>query len=189
MVHKSTGQVYALKILQKATIVKLNQTRNIMNEKNLLMRINHPFILKLYQTYRDTNCLYMLLELVQGGELFSRLQACHGRVGLRDAQFYAACVLDAFEHLHAQHILYRDLKPENLLIDSQGYIKVRGRDTVTPLLAPSQSTCSHSSVTGVVCALLCGALLLPVSVWFFAGGRLWLCQGGAPSDLHTVWHP
>ena len=116
--------MYALKILKKARIVRLRQKANIMNEKNLLLMIDHPFILRLYNTYKDNDHLYMLLELVQGGELFSRLQSNGGRVGIRDAQFYAACVLDAFEHLHAKHILYRDLKPENLLIDPSDALKL-----------------------------------------------------------------
>lgn len=125
-VHKKTGKAYALKMLQKSQIVALRQEKNIMNEKMVLQMVNHPFILKLYSTYKDKHRLYMLLELVQGGELFSRLQNndTPGRVPVRDARFYAACVVDALAHLHSQYIVYRDLKPENLLIDRDGYIKV-----------------------------------------------------------------
>lgn len=122
--NKRDQKTYALKMLQKSQIVALRQQTNIMNEKRILQSISHPFILKLYQTYKDQHCLYMLLELVQGGELFNRLQSSGGAVSVSDARFYAACVLDAFDHLHARKILYRDLKPENLLIDDEGYIKV-----------------------------------------------------------------
>ena len=126
VVSKRSGKTFALKMLQKAQIVALNQTKNIMNEKLILMTLDHPFVLRLFDTFKDPNRLYMLLELVQGGELFSRLQtsATPGRVSVGDARFYGACVLDAFDHMHLQNIIYRDLKPENLLIDCEGYIRV-----------------------------------------------------------------
>lgn len=126
VVHKPTGNTYALKMLSKAQIVELRQEKNVMNEKRILLTLDHPFILRLFDTFKDRNRLYMLMELVQGGELFSRLQTSPtpGRVPVSDARFYSACVLDAFEHMHSRQIVYRDLKPENLLIDRDGYIKV-----------------------------------------------------------------
>lgn len=126
VVHKRTGTAYALKMLQKAQITAMKQERNVMTEKRLLAKVQHPFCLKLVATYKDQQRLYMLLELVNGGELFNRLQTSPtpGRVPLKHAQFYAACVADALEFLHSRDIVYRDLKPENLLIDAQGYVKV-----------------------------------------------------------------
>ena len=95
-----------------------------MNEKIILQKCIHPFILQLITTYKDENCLYMLLELVQGGELFNLLHNMGGYLSSSHAVFYAACVLDVLAFLHKNNILYRDLKPENLLIDKEGYIKV-----------------------------------------------------------------
>ena len=89
------------------------------------VEMRHPFVLKLYATYQDPNMCYFLLELVQGGELFSRLaQQPEGWVDDKEAAFYAACVTSAFEHMHDRSVAYRDLKPENLLIDGQGYLKL-----------------------------------------------------------------
>jgi serine/threonine protein kinase len=123
--HKTTGQVYALKILQKEQIVAYKQQQNVMNERNVMMMVDHPFILKLTATFKDADCLYMLLELVQGGELFTLLaNQPDGKLSSVSARFYAACVTSALECLHSKNVLYRDLKPENMLIDAEGYIKV-----------------------------------------------------------------
>lgn len=107
--HRRGGKAYALKMLQKAQVVALKQQANILAERAILWRVDHPFVIKLFDTYRDRDRLYMLLELVQGGELFSRLQngASPGRISASDARFYAACVLDALDYLHAHGILYR----------------------------------------------------------------------------------
>lgn len=122
--HKQWGTTYALKVLQKDQIVKFKQQKNVLNEKAVMLRARHPFVLKLYTTFKDEKCLYMLLELIQGGELFTLLRTSGGRISGRRARFYASCVLDALLYLHSKQIIYRDLKPENLLIDKDGYIRV-----------------------------------------------------------------
>lgn len=97
----------------------------LQNERNVMMMVDHPFVLKLETTFKDAHCLYMLLEYVQGGELFSYLSNSKlGYIPVDDARFYAACVLAGVGALHDKNILYRDLKPENMMIDREGYIKV-----------------------------------------------------------------
>lgn len=124
VVDKADGEAYALKMLQKAQIVAMKQKKNVMLEKDILMALNHPFVLKMFATYKDKNRLYMLMELVQGGELFTRLQSQGGAVSVSATRFYGSCVLDALHYLHDRNIVYRDLKPENLLVDSTGHVKV-----------------------------------------------------------------
>jgi CRP-like cAMP-binding protein len=125
--HKPTGTAYALKVLNKASVVAYKQQRNVVNEKCVMAQCSHPFLLKLFTTYKDQARLYLLIEFVQGGELFTYLHSTPsspGRLPNDHARFYASHVLMALEYLHERCIVYRDLKPENLLIDPQGYLKV-----------------------------------------------------------------
>lgn len=119
----NNDKTYALKAVSKAMVKDTGQTLHILSEKNVMMSLNHPFIIKLYQTYKDQNHLYFLLEPVLGGELFTYLRE-QNKFDEPQARFYAACVVSAFESMHEQEIIYRDLKPENLLIDASGYIKI-----------------------------------------------------------------
>jgi len=97
----------------------------VTQERDVLISLNHPFILELLSTYQDKNTLYMLFELVQGGELFNYMQLQDDyTVPLHQARFYGACVLDALQYAHSRDVLYRDLKPENLMIDKEGYIRI-----------------------------------------------------------------
>lgn len=100
MQHGKHGEVYALKALHKSEIVQHKQQANVMNEKNIMMQCHHPFILRLYNTYKDAYRLYMLLEYCPGGELFTVLHTPH-RDGVDPpaAKFYCAGVAMALSYL------------------------------------------------------------------------------------------
>ena len=117
------NSVAALKILKKEAIIRLNQLNHIMSEVDLMMRIEHPFIVNMLGCFQDTEALYLCLEFVPGGEVFTILRE-EGRFSSDTSKFYAAEIAMAFEYLHSYHIVYRDLKPENLLISAQGHIKI-----------------------------------------------------------------
>ena len=99
------------------------QVDHVFNERTLLRSCNHPFIVRLAATLQDSEYVYMMLDYVQGGELFSILQSTEFLVE-PVASFYSACVTSALEHMHDKNIIYRDLKPENVLLDSQGYLRL-----------------------------------------------------------------
>ncbi|GMI20085.1 hypothetical protein TeGR_g5426, partial [Tetraparma gracilis] len=122
---KKTGEVMALKAMSKAQIVAHRQQTNVMNEKNIMVQCNSPFILKLFSTYKDSQKLYLLMEFCQGGELFTVLHTPQ-RDGVPNpqAKFYAVCVLLGLQHMASKEIAYRDLKPENALVDKDGYVKI-----------------------------------------------------------------
>lgn len=113
---------FALKIQSKYELVENQQAAGVIQEKNIMAKLQHPFIINLVQSYQDDNYVYMLLGLVQGGELFSIIhRADSDGVPEADAKFYAACILEGLSYMHRRKILYRDLKPENVLLSSQGY--------------------------------------------------------------------
>jgi len=121
--HKPTGKFYAMKTLKKTEVVRLKQVEHINSEKQILSAIRHPFIVNLYRSFQDEKYLFMLEEYVIGGEMFSHLRRA-GRFSNEVTRFYAAEIVLALEYLHSLNVVYRDLKPENLLIDNQGHIKI-----------------------------------------------------------------
>lgn len=120
---KKGGKTYALKAVSKAQIVQTGQQGHIMSEKKAMAALKHPFLICLYATYKDKDRLYFLLEPSLGGELFSVLRD-KTLFDEDTARFYAGHVILAFEYMHSLNYVYRDLKPENLLLDGQGYLKV-----------------------------------------------------------------
>ena len=131
--HKGDKCLFALKCMNKCEIVALHQERNTLAEKNLLFACSKcPFILQILQTFNSPNQIFMLTEFIQGGELWSYVyekrgavpRAMDGGFEMSAVQFYAANVVLAFRHMHSKGIAYRDLKPENLLLTHNGYLKV-----------------------------------------------------------------
>ncbi|EGC46623.1 protein kinase [Histoplasma capsulatum var. duboisii H88] len=114
---------YAIKVLKKEQVVRMKQVEHTNDERRMLQRVKHPFLITLWGTFQDANNLYMVMDFVEGGELFSLLRKSQ-RFPNPVAKFYAAEVTLALEYLHDHHIIYRDLKPENLLLDRHGHLKI-----------------------------------------------------------------
>jgi len=121
--HKTTGDIFAMKVLNKKNIVDRGEVEHTRAEKNILMKINHPFLMKLHYSFQTSDKLYLVMDFINGGELFFHLQNDRRFTNER-ARFYAAQICLGISHLHASGIIYRDLKPENLLLDSSGNVKI-----------------------------------------------------------------
>ncbi|KAL1305879.1 hypothetical protein AAFC00_004029 [Neodothiora populina] len=120
---KHNQRFYAVKVLKKAQVVKMKQVEHTNDERRMLQKVKHPFLITLWGTFQDSKNLYMVMDFIEGGELFSLLRKSQ-RFPNPVAKFYAAEVTLALDYLHSLNIIYRDLKPENLLLDRHGHLKI-----------------------------------------------------------------
>uniref|UniRef100_A0A8C7MP45 non-specific serine/threonine protein kinase n=1 Tax=Oncorhynchus kisutch TaxID=8019 RepID=A0A8C7MP45_ONCKI len=116
------GQLYAMKVLKKASLKVRDRVRTKM-ERDILVEVNHPFIVKLHYAFQTEGKLYLILDFLRGGDVFTRLSK-EVMFTEEDVKFYLAELALALDHLHHLGIVYRDLKPENILLDEAGHIKL-----------------------------------------------------------------
>ncbi|GAA6098119.1 cGMP-dependent protein kinase 2 [Tachysurus ichikawai] len=117
------GKYFALKKISKKLIVQKRQEEHVLFEKRLMLDIDCDFIVRLHGTFKDSRYIYMVMDFCSGGEIWTKLKEVR-RFEENVAVFVTACVVEAYAYLHKKDIMYRDLKPENLMLDSRGYIKL-----------------------------------------------------------------
>lgn len=122
-VHKTRKTYFAVKTVDRKKISAYSLHNNVIHERKVLLLLDHCMVMKLVKTFKDSMRVYFLLEHVLGVDMFDVLRTLQVLTEA-DAKFYAACLVDVLEYVHSKGIVYRDLKPENLVIDSEGYPKL-----------------------------------------------------------------
>ncbi|KAG8062318.1 hypothetical protein GUJ93_ZPchr0003g16596 [Zizania palustris] len=120
---RTTGDLFAIKVLRKADMIRKNAVESILAERDILITVRNPFVVRFFYSFTSRENLYLVMEYLNGGDLYSLLR----NLGCLDedvARIYLAEVVLALEYLHSMHIVHRDLKPDNLLIAHDGHIKL-----------------------------------------------------------------
>ena len=118
-----TNNMLAMKVIDKETMLKKEQVRHTVQERRIMSSVSFPFLVRLVSHFQTRSSLYLVMELVRGGELFEHLRSV-GKFQEEKARFYVREILVSLEYLHSLDLVYRDLKPENILLDEAGHVKI-----------------------------------------------------------------
>lgn len=120
---KRSKQTFAMKEMHKGRVLLKHSASAVMNERRLLARLNHPFIVNMHSAFQDRESLYLVLDYMEGGDLRYHL-GHQDSFSEEQTRFFTACILVALEYLHSKQVMHRDLKPENIVMDAQGYLRL-----------------------------------------------------------------
>lgn len=120
---RDTKELFAMKVLKKEDVLNRNQIAHTKSERQILSKVKCPFIVNMHYAFQTPDKLYMVMDFLNGGELFFHLRKSE-KFSEDRIRFYAAEIILALENLHQQGIIYRDLKPENILLDQEGHIRL-----------------------------------------------------------------
>ena len=183
---KKTGAIFALKEMSKPRIIDKQCENTILLERDLLSKMNHPFIVNMHFSFQDINSLYLVMDLITGKDLRHHL-ALKKKFSAEITKFFLACTILGLEYIHFNNILHRDIKPDNLVIDKNGYVKItdfgisreigkliKGESSGTPGYMAPEVMCgkSHSIDSDYYCLGI-------MAYEFMKGVRPFMCKSNA----------
>ena len=119
---KKTRTSFAMKEMSKARIISKKSVHSVVNEKRLLSQLKHNFLVNMHYAFQDRNTLYLVLDLMPGGDL--RYHLCQTSFSEKQSKFLICCVLIGLDYMHSNGVIHRDIKPENLVFSSNGYLHI-----------------------------------------------------------------
>ena len=139
---------YAVKIIDKSEVIKLNAQESVFRERDIMARLVHSNICNLYFTFQDSRSLYFVLELCHSGSLFSLIQF-YGHLKYKNALFYSSEIVSAICYLHNRNIVHCDLKPENILLGRNGHVKLADFGSAIEILRVKRPSNDENNVKDV----------------------------------------
>lgn len=175
--HISTGETRAIKIIYKLQVTDRYQQK-IMKEIHILQKVDHPHIVKVYEYFHDHKFIYIVMELVPGGELFTKIQLMQRFNEAQAAKLFFQ-LMSAVNYLHQQHIVHRDLKPENIMLDDANFIKLIDFGTAREFEAGAKMKNCHGTPYYIAPEVLSESYDEKCDIWS-AGVILYILLTGVP---------
>lgn len=189
--NRLSGRIYALKTLKKSHLIGRGEVEHTRAERAILAQNKHPFLVSLMFSFQTPEKIYFGLDYIPGGELFVVIQK-EGHFPEERARLYAAMLILALDYLHGQHVIYRDLKPENVLIDMTGFLKLADFGLCKNVGPDGRTTSFCGTPEYIVPEVL---LRRPYSFeidWWALGALLFEMLVGLPpfydNDVQTMYH-
>ena len=121
--YKKTNEYFALKEMSKRKILDKKSEKSINSERKFLSILNHPFIVNMHYAFQDNDNLYLVMDMLSGGDL--RYHCSRYRIFSEEqTRFFIACIIYSLQYIHSNNVIHRDIKPENLVLDEKGYVRI-----------------------------------------------------------------
>ncbi len=121
--YKKTKETFALKEMSKLKIIDKKSEKSINSEREFLSFLQHPFIVNMHYAFQDNNNLYLVMDMLSGGDLRYHISR-YRRFSEEQTRFFIACMVYTLEYIHGNNVIHRDIKPENLVLDDKGYVRI-----------------------------------------------------------------
>lgn len=165
--RRKGGQMFAMKEMDKARIISKRSVNSVLSERKLLAMLKHPFIVNIQYAFQDFESLYLVMDLMPGGDL--RYHLAKNKVFSEETtKFFIACIVTSLEYLHVNSVIHRDIKPENLVFDSRGYLRLTDFG-IAQIIRPGNSEDTSGTPGYMAPEVMCRQPHGPAADWFAMG--------------------